>query len=171
MAMTNHTSEARGILVTPGQIVSKYIKTAPVNIVGLAKELGVNVWESRTLPANISGKIFKDPLNGGSSGFSILVNASESHSRKRFTVAHELAHFLLHRRRLEMGELADDTMYRSGLTTQQEAEANKLAAQLLMPRDLIKELKRSGVRDVESLANRLQVSVPAMKVRLGIPSV
>jgi Zn-dependent peptidase ImmA (M78 family) len=62
-------------------------------------------------------------------------------------------------------------MYRSGLSSAEEAEANKLAAQILMPRDLIKELKRSGVKDVEGLADHLQVSVPAMKVRLGIPSV
>lgn len=164
MPPTNYTAE-------PGRIVAKYIKTAPVDVVGLAGELGIKVWESRKLPPNKSGKIFKDSVNGGPSGFSIVVNAGEAFVRKRFTVAHELAHFLLHREHLDKGELVDDTMYRSGLSTEEEAAANKLAAQILMPRDLIKELMRSGVKDVVSLAARLQVSVPAMKVRLGVPSV
>jgi Zn-dependent peptidase ImmA (M78 family) len=157
--------------ITPGQIVNKYVRTAPVNVVALANELGVKVWESQNLPSDKSGKIFKDPLNGGSSGFSIVVNARESSTRKRFTVAHELAHFLLHRRQLERGQLVDDTMYRSDLTNAEEAEANKLAAEILMPRPLIKELVRSGLKDPESLAERLGVSIPAIKVRLGIPSV
>ena len=164
MPMTQRTTE-------PGQIVAKYIKTAPVNVVALANELGIKVWESQTLPPDKSGKIFKDPTNGGLSGFSIIVNAREAPTRKRFTVAHELAHFLLHRQRLDKGELVDDTMYRSGMTTQEEAEANKLAVQILMPRELIKELMKSGSKDVESLARRLEVSVPAMKARLGVPLV
>ena len=157
--------------IEPGRIVAKYTRTAPVNVVALAEELGVNVWESEDLPPNKSGKIFKDPKNGGFSGFSIAVNARESFFRKRFTVAHELAHFLQHRARLEKGALIDDTMYRSGLSSAEEAEANKLAAEILMPRDLIKELVRSGLKDPVSLAERLQVSVPAIKIRLGIPSV
>ena len=67
--------------------------------------------------------------------------------------------------------LTDDTMYRSDLNGEQEAQANKLATQILMPVGLIKDLKGSGIKDVESLAARLQVPVPAMRVRLGIPSV
>jgi Zn-dependent peptidase ImmA (M78 family) len=158
-------------MIEPGYIVAKYVKKAPVNVVGLAKELGINVWESDSLPENKSGKIFKDRQNGGPTGFSILVNARESLYRKRFTVAHELAHFLLHRQQLNEGDLVDDTMYRSGLTNAEEAAANKLAAEILMPRPLIKELVRSGYKDPESLAQRLEVSIPAIKIRLGIPSV
>jgi hypothetical protein len=156
---------------TAGQVIAKYQKKAPVDVVALANELGLNVWESHSLASNISGKIFRDPLNGGSSGFSISVNASEGFVRKRFTVAHEIAHFILHRRQLDNGELVDDTMYRSLLTTKQEAEANKLAAQILMPDALIQSLISSGIREVEGLARNLQVSVSAMKIRLGIPSV
>jgi Zn-dependent peptidase ImmA (M78 family) len=154
-----------------GEIVHKYVKKAPVDIVGLAKELGVKVWESGKLPDNISGKLFKDRQNGGRSGFSIIVNAKESLYRKRFTVAHELAHFILHKNKLDEGEVTDDTLYRSDLSSEDEREANGLAAQILMPVELIKELKRSGFKDVESLAKVLQVSVPAIKARLGIPSV
>lgn len=138
---------------------------------GLAKELGLNVWGTHSLPQTISGKIFRDPVNGGTSGFSIMVNSTERPVRQRFTTAHEIAHFLLHRHLLESkGSLVDDTMYRSGLSTAEEVAANKLAAHILMPFSLINSLVASGINDVESLADQLQVSRTAMKIRLGIPT-
>jgi Zn-dependent peptidase ImmA (M78 family) len=119
-----------------------------------------------TLGENISGKIFLDPLNGGSSGYSIGVKASEGYRRKRFTIAHEIAHFILHRSKIG-DELVDDAMYRSGLSTREEAQANQLAADILMPRKLIKELQSRGFTDVSSLADELEVSEAAIKVRLS----
>jgi IrrE N-terminal-like domain len=155
--------------LTPGQVIAKYQKKAPVDVIAIANELGLNVWEMESLPSTISGKIFRDPLNGGASGFSIAVNASDNPLRKRFTVAHEIAHFVLHRTHLENGDLIDDAMYRSGLSTAEETQANRLAAQILMPFPLIQELINAGVKDVVALAQAFQVSQPAMKIRLGIP--
>lgn len=127
--------------------------------------MGIHVWEMHTLGEN-SGKIFRDPLNGGSSGYSIGVKATEGFRRKRFTIAHEIAHFILHRSQIG-DELIDDAMYRSGLSTREEAEANQLAADILMPVKLIRELQSRGFEDVVSLAGELQVSEAAMKVRLS----
>jgi hypothetical protein len=154
---------------TPGQIIAKYQASAPVDVLSLARELGLNVWSMNSLPSNISGKIFRDPLNGGRSGFSIAVNGNDGRLRQRFTVAHEIGHFILHRSRLESGDLVDDAMYRSGLSTKEEQAANRLAADILMPHALIRALVASGMRDVQTLATKLQVSLPAMKIRLGIP--
>lgn len=139
-----------------------------MDVVAIAKELGANVWSMR-MPPNISGKIFRDPLNGGPSGFSIAVNQADHLNRKRFTIAHEIAHFILHRDRLENGDLIDDAMYRSGLSTREEVAANNLAAQILMPMELIQKLINQGTKDVPSLAEKFQVSQAAMKIRLGIP--
>lgn len=150
-------------------MIAKHQKTAPVNVVAIANDLGLKVWAMHSLPSNISGKLFRDPLNGGTSGFSIAVNASEVFVRQRFTVAHEIAHFILHRDKIENGELIDDTLYRSGLSSREETEANRLAADILMPYPLITSLVRSGVRDPQSLASTLQVSLPAIKIRLGVP--
>lgn len=155
--------------LTPGQIIAKYQAQAPVDIVAIATDLGVNVWETKSLPDSISGKIFRDPLNGGSSTFSILVNANHSLPRKRFTIAHEIGHFVLHRHRLESGELIDDAMYRSGVTAQEETEANRFAANLLMPYPLIRSLIAAGVKTPQQLATALQVSLPAIRIRLGLP--
>ncbi len=155
--------------LTPGQVIAKHQKQAPVNVVAIASDLGLKVWAMRSLPSNISGKLFRDPLNGGTSGFSIGVNATEVFVRQRFTVAHEIAHFILHKDKIENGELIDDTLYRSGLSSKEETEANKLAADILMPYPLISSLVHSGIRDPQSLARTLQVSLPAMNIRLGIP--
>jgi Zn-dependent peptidase ImmA (M78 family) len=164
-AVLNRPLEA----LTPGQIIAKHQTQAPVDVVAIAAELGVNVWETKTLPSSISGKIFKDPLNGGFSGFSILVNAGHSLTRKRFTIAHELGHFLLHRERLDNGEMIDDAMYRSGVTAKEETEANRFAAELLMPFALVRSLLAAGISAPEQLAAKLQVSLPAMRIRLGLP--
>jgi Zn-dependent peptidase ImmA (M78 family) len=50
----------------------------------------------------------------------------------------------------------------------QEEEANRLAADLIMPRRLIRELLEQGIKTPEGLAAKLHVSVPAMEVRLGL---
>jgi hypothetical protein len=154
---------------TPGQIIAKYQSHAPVDVVAIAAELGINVWETKSFPDSISGKIFKDPLNGGKSGFSILVNANHSLTRKRFTIAHEIGHFVWHRHRLESGEVVDDAMYRSGVTAKEETEANRFAADLLMPFPLIRSLMAAGIKSPEQLATKLQVSLAAMRIRLGLP--
>jgi hypothetical protein len=156
-------------VLTPGQIIAKYQAQAPVDVVAIAKDLGINVWAMDSLPPSISGKIFRDPLNGGPSAFSIGVNASHSFVRQRFTVAHEIAHFVLHRAKLESGDLVDDALYRGGLSSKEETEANRLAADILMPLALIRSLMQAGIKDPQSLANKLQVSLPAMKIRLGLP--
>jgi IrrE N-terminal-like domain len=155
--------------LTPGQIIAKYQAQAPVDVVAIATDLGINVWKMDSLPASVSGKIFRDPLNGGRTGFSIAVNAAHSLVRQRFTVAHEIAHFILHRKKLESGDLIDDAMYRSGLSSKEETAANRMAADILMPFALIRSLINAGIRDPQSLAAKLQVSLPAMKIRLGLP--
>jgi Zn-dependent peptidase ImmA (M78 family) len=104
----------------------------------------------------------------GFSGFSIRVNVLHPRVRKRFTPAHELAHFLRHRSRFS-NRLIDDTMYRSGLGNTVEAEANRLAADLLMPARLVGEFRSAGTNSPEELAKRFEVSVEALNLRLGLP--
>lgn len=156
--------------LTPAQILAKYHARAPVDVMGIANDLGLKVWKTG-LPKNISGKIFRDSDHGGPSGFSIVVNSEEKSVRQRFTVAHEIAHFLLHRHLLESkGALVDDIMYRSGLSTSEEVAANKMAAHILMPFSLINSLVNSGITNVADLAKALEVSKTAMAIRLGIPT-
>ncbi|HEY1948176.1 MAG TPA: ImmA/IrrE family metallo-endopeptidase [Bryobacteraceae bacterium] len=137
----------------------------PVNIVGIAKYLGLEVWEDRELPDGISGKLFKDAKHGGVKQYSIVVRAQDPLVRKRFTVAHELAHYILHRN-LFTDTLVDDALYRSHLSTRIEAQANGLAADLLMPFALLNKVLDQPINE---LAQIFQVSEEAMRIRLRQP--
>lgn len=146
-------------------IIRRFQSAAPVDVSALAKALGVNVWESDALPREVSGQIIRDPLNGGTEGYSILVRSTDSYVRRRFTVAHELAHFLLHR--TSIGSVfSDDNLYRSGLPNQLEIEANRYAANLLMPVPLLRKHVEASGLDTAKLAEVFEVSEAAMRIRL-----
>jgi Zn-dependent peptidase ImmA (M78 family) len=137
--------------------------SAPVDITGIAKVLGLKVWESSHLPPDIAGKLFRDRSNSmGQQQYNIVVRAQDPLARKRFTVAHEIAHFLLHRG-LFATELVDDALYRSGLSSPVEAQANAFAADLLMPWHLLMPVID---KPASELASMFQVSEQAMKIRL-----
>ncbi len=140
--------------------------SAPVNITGLARALGLAVRQADLGP-EIAGEIFPDLYRGGFSGYTIRVNSSDSQRQKRLTVAHEVAHFLRHRDRIR-NRLVDDRMYRSRLESTREREAEELAFDLLMPRALIGEFRSSGINDPVQLAERFNVPLYVMKRRLRI---
>jgi hypothetical protein len=145
------------------EFIKRNCSSPPVNITAVAKVLGLNVWESDSLPEEVAGKIFRDLKGtGGFNGYSVVVRAQDPFVRKRFTVAHELAHYLLHQR-LFGNELVDNALYRSGLSSSVEAQANGLAADLLMPWHLLLPI---ADRPVNELAKLFQVSEQAMRIRL-----
>jgi hypothetical protein len=142
---------------------------APVKLSEIARDLGLVV-KSATLRPGISGEIRPDPDRPGE--FVIRVSRHDSRERQRFTVAHEIGHFLLHRDQIGTG-ITDDALYRSTLSDRREAEANRIAADILMPDALIREwLDRAqllGVADkVSYLRENFQVSDAAMRIRLGL---
>jgi len=149
--------------------LAKFHQTAPVQIGALTKALGLRL-SAATLRAGISGEIRPDDV--APAGFAIRVNRHDPSQRQRFTVAHELGHFLLHRDQIGRG-VVDDVLYRSNLSDRREAEANRIAADLLMPDHLVEDwLDRAralGVVEIPSyLAEKFGVSESAMKIRLGL---
>lgn len=151
------------------QTISAHFGVPPVPIGKIASDLGLVIKVSSLAPG-ISGEIRPDPM-GAKSGFIIRVNRDEAKTRQRFTIAHEIAHFLLHRHLIKDG-LSDDVLYRSTLSNRLEAEANRLAADLLMPWNLInKWMEQFPGKSIDAysdpLADFLQVSKVAMEVRLG----
>ena len=99
------------------------------------------------------------------------MNRFESKERQRFTIAHEIAHYLIHRDKIDAG-VVDSVLYRSKLSSRTEAEANRLAADIVMPRHAVvaavqdKGGSRSD-RVVQDLANAFGVSKQAMAIRVG----
>ena len=152
------------------EIIRRYLSEIPVKLGAMAQELGVSVKLSTMKPGE-SGQIKRD--NQGK--YVIRINRHETRERQRFTLAHELAHFLLHKDevdRLENG-IVDNVLYRSGAREQKEYEANRLAADLIMPPDRVTdEINRFGApaseEIIDCLASKFGVSKAAMEVRLSV---
>jgi predicted transcriptional regulator len=148
-------------------VVRSYLAASdlPIEVTPLANRLGIRVYHA-PWPSSISGKIQRDEQRGGASGFAIFVNADHPAVRRRFTIAHEVAHYVLHEAKIGDG-IFDDAMYRSGLPHREEVQANALAADILMPRKKLAEKRSELGDDVGKLAEAFWVSKQAMEIRLG----
>jgi len=133
------------------------------NLLEIANEIGVSVSfvELPMIQDNIEidGIIKWDHGNA-----KILINDSYNPTRKTFTLAHELGHFLLHpevdKLRIDKFNYRDDTQ-----ESRQETEANYFAASLLMPKDEFVKVV-SVVEDISAVAKYFGVSEIAVKNRL-----
>ncbi|EGR0059613.1 ImmA/IrrE family metallo-endopeptidase [Vibrio vulnificus] len=147
------------------ETIASFHHEFPVKVGALAKSFGVSV-KSSTLDAGISGEIKRE-----SDGYVIRVNRHDVKARQRFTLAHEIAHFLLHKESIGDG-IVDDILYRSSLSDRMEAQANRLAADILMPIAFVnKKMTELGQyreeERIEKIASLLEVSITALKYRLG----
>lgn len=150
-------------------VLNSVTNSVPVDVMAAASKLGVLVFAAN-LADKISGVLVRDPSYGSASGFVIFVDQNEPAYRQRFTAAHELGHFVLHKK--SIGDRVEDNyLLRSeGMSNQQEKEANRFAANLLMPMELIEKEMASGNSSVSGLARKFQVSPTAMSIRLGLPT-
>lgn len=163
--MTSYALRAPRGLSPIQEVVRSFTSNPPTNIIGLANALGVAVLFAYL--GTDAGEIARDIRHGGFSGYCIRVNEKDAHVRQRYTIGHEIAHFLLHRDRVQ-NRLRDDKMYRSGQAASIERDADALAADLLMPRRIIGDLRKAGLNRVEDLAAKFDVSLEAMEIRLGV---
>ena len=125
------------------------------------------------------------PLENEYSGFlavkekTIVVNLRHAPVRRRFTIAHEIGHYQLHRKQTgDTPVFIDRTVYyrknnMDGIDHLMELEANAYAAGLLMPEVLLDEflekhphLDLEKSTDIKTLTQEFEVSRPAMEYRL-----
>lgn len=152
-------------------IIDNVAGNAPPVAIGLiAQRFGIEVI-SITLPADISGLIRQ--LSPNNQSYQIQVNNTDVAVRQRFTVAHELAHFLLHRHSIGTDGITDSILYRSKLSDRVEAEANRMAAALLLPWDKVhdwclrKHACQPASEHLEEIAEVFKVSALAVGFRFG----
>jgi Zn-dependent peptidase ImmA (M78 family) len=133
----------------------------PVDVLKLAKLNDIRVYEA-DLEKNISGAIRYDKET---KKFEILINKNDSPVRQRFTIAHELGHFFLHKEILENEKIHIDIMYR--MPDEKEKEVDYFAGALLMNKILLEKMYDEDT-SILDLAQLFKVSVSAMTVRLDI---
>lgn len=143
----------------------------PVDVTRIAEHLGAQVVEER-LDRELSGLLYRD-------GDQVVIGVNSTHAerRRRFTVAHEIGHLVLHKGRplvLDHVRVNFRNATSSAATDYEEIQANAFAAELLMPAAQVVASARAAIESgragdaalVRDLADGFEVSEQAMEYRL-----
>lgn len=141
--------------------------TLPVDVTSIAMKLGIKV-----IPYDlneISGILVIENEKA-----TIGFNRSESRVRNRYSIAHEIGHYILHKDKEHLFvDKNFKVMFRDNKSNKYEREANEFAACLLMPKDqLIIEMKKLDLdftdeTNIKILASIFDVSSMAMSFRIS----
>lgn len=143
------------------KIATNLLKTAkagsetPINVENVAKSIDLKV-EYFPFPNEVSGLLKKDIGVIG-------INDNQHPKRQRFTLAHEIGHYVLEHKIMNTDDLVDDS--NTDTSSPIEREANYFASCLLMPRELV-EQNIKGTREIDELARKFNVSEQAMTIRV-----
>ncbi len=145
---------AREVLMKTGEA------SPPIPVQAIARELGVGVF-ARPMPDALSAMIIRHGENAV-----IGVNSNHVATRQRFSIAHELGHFVMDEKAQHFIEFdpqsaGDPPNY----DWEKERRANMFAAELLMPADRVRA--DAGSYSLSRLARRYGVSDAAMGFRLA----
>lgn len=153
------------------KLLKEHGTTLPIDIAAIVKSQGIGV-RLQPMEESVSGMlVIRDDH-----AVTVGINQSHHPNRQRFTLAHELGHFLLHGKRTRVFVDSSTMFFRDGLaaegTDKVEIEANAFAAELLMPENVLREITHHQPLDafddraIQSLAAKFGVSVRALTIRL-----
>lgn len=129
----------------------------PVDPIAIALRMGAKVLPMDSM--DVSGL-----FQLGEGGPEIYYNIKEPTVRQRFTVAHELGHYVL-----SHGDKFRDPIknFSSANFEPAEVAANKFAAEILMPADMLSSaIEKMAISDISKLAKIFSVSEAAMRFRM-----
>lgn len=132
------------------------VQAPPVPVDAILEGMGVRVLSDYALDG--AGLLEYAP-----DGPLVLVNAADVHARQRFTMAHELGHLMLHEPCQQNRDVMTDGSRR-------EVQANRFAADLLMPFWMLESFVSRYGASPSRLASIFEVSPQAMDIRLGAMS-
>lgn len=126
-------------------------------LIGLISDIDI---QYEPLDSSISGLLKKN-----NDRWIIIVNLLHHKHRQKFTLGHELAHYVLHKN--DSDTFSDTTFFR-GLTNDNiERSANDFASQLLMPETSVRRMiDDEHIRSIEELSEKFGVSAAAMLYRV-----
>lgn len=159
------------------KVMARWSGVFPVPVIDIASDLGISIYETKDMESTELGVIRKEGEN-----FVIYVNADQPPTRKMFTIAHEIGHYMAHHDFLEsgnehmdeieqfVGKIALKRDHAQTLNPERrgmETEANKIAADILMPENEFRQIwqSKAETEGVEAIARYFGVSVSAASVR------
>lgn len=137
----------------------------------VCKKLNLKCFDADFDDDKISGLLIK---NDKDDSYSIYVNRHHPANRKRFTIAHEIGHYVSflngsfsEEELRTKNQVTDYSIMwrRKDVQSDAENEANLIAAEILMPRDKVEDLITQE-KTPEEMASMFYVSVSAMTLRL-----
>lgn len=153
MTISGNREKAEGLIKTLG------IKQVPIDLNKIAVLLGFNII-SYPFPDKRKGMVYVE-------GKVRVIGINEKHpiTLQRYTVAHEFGHFVNGHQHEDNFFIEDETRYYNH-HFQQEREADRFAAELLMPVSFLKNDVLIMGLDLNRLKEKYLVSEDAMRIRL-----
>ncbi|HEY1977752.1 MAG TPA: ImmA/IrrE family metallo-endopeptidase [Candidatus Baltobacteraceae bacterium] len=150
---------------TAQRILKQNPQRLPIDVIAIAKAHGFSV-DFEPFEDTLSGMFVREHRV-------IAVNKAHPRVRQRFTIAHELGHALLHAKSSPL--FVDDTQIfhrEQGRNSLREVQANRFAAELLMPEQDVRRVAGNHVELynetlISQLARHFDVSSQAFSARLA----
>ena len=155
----------------------------PINVIKIADSMGIKVFSVEFTDPNVKGAIadFKSPMPQFNGEQRIIAVDKKSYAtRKIFTIAHEIGHFVMHCG--ESNDFFERDVYESNEEKKNsednrnsiEKDADKFAASLVMPKDMFIDFVENSpyyiIRDkqnlVQEICKKFIVAEKAAKKRL-----
>ena len=147
----------------------------PVDVIKVADNLGIDIIFD-SLDSDVSGALIFDENHP-----TICINEDQHSVRQRFTIAHEIGHFELHKDSeelfIDLKQNLSVVLRSNNYVTKSERimeyQANRFAASLLMPIELLfkeiddKEIDIDDEDQLQELAELFEVSYSALSIRLN----
>jgi len=153
----------KNLIDTPERLITfaqqKGLRIVPLDVEGVVSALGIEI-RKENLKDDLSGVLRKSPE---SSKWEMLVNAKHHPNRQRYTIAHELGHYCLHRH--FQIEFEDRIFFRGGEGNKEEMQANSFASEILIPEGDFRKMIREGKNKIDELAQEFGVSTLALRIR------
>lgn len=129
----------------------------PIDLQAIAGTVGITRIRERYIDA--SAILWVGAIEGT---WCVILKKTDGLARKRFSLAHEIAHIAL-------GIVGDELFYQGEAAarrarTAPERQCDYFAAALLMPRALVNKMVKEGT-SIAELARRFEVSFDAMRIR------
>lgn len=145
----------------------------PIDVRRIAKTLGISIIERPQLSKAGYGTISGLLLRREGSTICII-NRDHTSTRRRYSIAHEIGHFILHPPEEAYIDVAARSDRSSAGIDPREIEANAFAAALLIPEQLLRQRVpdpldisfENDAENVSQLAKEFNVSTMAMTYRL-----